>query len=210
MNVQEFRKFPVIGILRGIDQSMVEPLGEIINACGLRYVEIAMNTPKAKDLIREFAKITGNNIVWGAGTVMTMEQLHQAIDAGATFIVMPILVKDVMEYCVKKSIPVFPGALTPTEIYIAWRAGATMVKVFPAKSLGPGYIKEIKGPFPEIELLACGGVSAENVNTFFKNKASAIAFGGSIFNIRKMQKGDYASIENELKDLLQQVKIIYC
>ena len=84
-----------------------------------------------------------------------MKDLKIALKSGATFIVMPVLIKDVLKYCVKNKIPVFPGALTPGEIYQAWDAGSTMVKVFPAKFFGPEYFREIKGPFNNIQLLAC-------------------------------------------------------
>ena len=98
-----------------------------------------MNTAAASSLIRQMVKASDGRLVVGAGTVLTMGDLYSALDAGATFIVLPVLVPDVVEYCAKNSIPVFPGALTPQEISNAWRAGATMVQVFPAGLFGPKY-----------------------------------------------------------------------
>ena len=131
MDIKEFKKLPVMGILRGIDSSMISPLCEAIVKSGLKTVEITMNTPDAPELIRQMADAAHGRLTVGAGTVLFMEDLHKALDAGATFIVMPTLVRDVTEYCRKNNIPVFPGAFTPQEIYDAWRAGASMVKVFP-------------------------------------------------------------------------------
>jgi 2-dehydro-3-deoxyphosphogluconate aldolase/(4S)-4-hydroxy-2-oxoglutarate aldolase len=110
------------------------------------------------------------------------------------FIVSPVLVPDVVSYCCRERIPVFPGAFTPQEIYAAWRAGATMVKVFPSGIGGPAYFKEVKGPFNEVELLACGGVTAENVSEYFRCGASAVSFGGSVFRKELLQDKDFAAI----------------
>ncbi|OGW75613.1 MAG: hypothetical protein A2Z72_00430 [Omnitrophica bacterium RBG_13_46_9] len=202
MDIKKFAQLPIMGIIRGIEHGVVEPLAEGIVSAGLKTVEITMNTPGAEGLIREMAKAAKNRLVIGAGTVLEMDELRKALDAGATFIVMPTLVRDVTEYCAKNGIPVFPGALTPQEIYNAWRAGATMVKVFPAKFFGASYIMEIKGPFRDIELLACGGVTPENIRSFFSCGASAVAFGGSIFKKEWLAKRDFRSISKGIKSLV--------
>jgi len=203
VNIDRFKQFPIMGILRGVEPDIIEPLTDTVISSGLQTIEIAMNTPAATDLIRQMVKSADGRLTVGAGTVLTIDDLHQALDAGATFIVSPVLVPDVVEHCAKNSIPVFPGALTPLEIYDAWQAGATMVKVFPAKSFGPDYLKEIKGPFGDIELLACGGVKPDNVREFFSCGASAVAFGGSIFKHEWLRKQDFSSIENGIRDLIK-------
>ncbi|MEI7752540.1 MAG: bifunctional 4-hydroxy-2-oxoglutarate aldolase/2-dehydro-3-deoxy-phosphogluconate aldolase [Candidatus Omnitrophota bacterium] len=181
MDLCQFRKRPLLGILRGITPSELEPLFEAIVPSGLQAVEITMNTEGAAGLIKNAVKHYGAQLMIGAGTVLTLKDLHDALRAGATFIVSPVVVPPVIEYCVRNKIPVFPGALSPQNIYEAWQSGATMVKVFPAGCFGPDYFKEIKGPFPQIELLACGGVTPENMKDFFENGASAAAVGSSIF-----------------------------
>ena len=103
-----------------------------------------------------------------------------------------------MEYCVTHKIPVFPGALTPLEIYRAWQCGATMVKIFPAGVFGPSYFKEIKGPFKEIELLACGGVSPQNMASYFFHGASAVAFGSSVFRREFLENKDFDAIVRQI------------
>jgi 2-dehydro-3-deoxyphosphogluconate aldolase/(4S)-4-hydroxy-2-oxoglutarate aldolase len=142
----------------------------------------------------------------GAGTVLNTDMLKLALDAGATFVVSPVLIDDVAEYCVKTSVPFFPGALTPREIYDAWRSGATMVKVFPASVFGPSYFKEIKAPLNNIELLACGGVTKENIKDYFSCGASAVAFGGSIFKKSLIDNKDFSSIERSVRELIAGIK----
>ncbi len=202
MDVKEFKKQPLLGILRGVNLEQIEPLMEAIISSGLKTIEITMNTEGAPQLIRKAKKLTHKRLALGAGTVLDMRSLKSALDCGATFIVMPVLIKDVLSYCVKNKIPVFPGALTPQEIYQAWDAGATMVKVFPAKFFGPEYFKEIKGPFQDIELLACAGVTPENLRAYFTSGASAAAFGASVFKKEWLEKKDYARITGAIKSYI--------
>jgi len=204
MDIARFKKLPIMGILRGLEPDIFEPLMNAIISSGLETLEIAMNSKDAAKLIREAARISNRRIMVGAGTVLNMESLKTALDSGATFIVMPTLVPDVVEYCVKNIIPVFPGALTPQEIYDAWNAGASMVKVFPSGLFGPSYFKEIKAPFDNIELMACGGVTPENIRSFFSNGASAVAFGASVFRKELLLKKDFASITQAINKLVSQ------
>lgn len=203
MNVDRFKQLPLMGILRGGTPDIIEPLVEIVVSSGLQTMEIAMNTTGASALIRGMAKSARQRLAIGAGTVLSMDDLQMALDAGATFIVQPTLVREVVEYCKENTIPVFPGALTPQEIYNAWCAGATMVKVFPAKCFGPSYFKEIKGPLQDVELLACGGVTADNIRSFFCNGASAVAFGGSIFKQEWLLSREFGRIRQDLEILIK-------
>lgn len=192
--------------MRGVDSDVIDPLTEAVISAGLKTIEITMNTPRAAELIQQMVKAAGNRLAVGAGTVLTMDDLQAALEAGATFIVQPTLVNDVTAYCVEHSVPVFPGALTPQEIHNAWRAGATMVKVFPAKTFGPGYLKEIKGPFQDIELLACGGIKQDTIKDYFSSGASAVAFGGSIFTRERFETKDFASIKKDIEALISAYK----
>jgi 2-dehydro-3-deoxyphosphogluconate aldolase/(4S)-4-hydroxy-2-oxoglutarate aldolase len=150
MNLQEFQQLPVLGILRGGDKEIMPALAETLVAAGLKTVEITMNTPQAVGMIRQMVRSADGRLTVGAGTVLTREDAKAACDAGATFIVSPVLIGEVADFCVNQAIPFFPGALTPQEIYQAWHAGAAMVKVFPAKFFGPDYFREIKGPFEDV------------------------------------------------------------
>ncbi len=202
MDIKEFRKLPLLGILRGVKPDVIEPLVETCVTSGLKAIEITMNTEGAPALINQMKRAAAGRLAIGAGTVLTLDDTHAAVDAGATFIVSPILVPQVVNYCVKNNLPVFPGAFTPQEIYNAWIAGATMVKVFPSSFFGPKYFSEIKGPFDNIELLACGGVNKETIKDFFNCGASAAAFGGSVFNKTWLKTGDFANIGNVLEALI--------
>lgn len=202
MDLDHFRQLPILGIVRGIEADAIEPLTEVVISSGLRTIEITMNTPGAPSLIRQMIDAAHGRLTLGAGTVLSMSDLHQALEAGASFIVMPTLVTDVMEYCVSRGIPTFPGALTPQEIHNAWKAGATMVKVFPSQFFGPRYFREIKGPFRNTELLACGGVTPDTIKDYFECGASAVAIGDSVFNRESMQTGGYSQLEAGIRALI--------
>jgi 2-dehydro-3-deoxyphosphogluconate aldolase/(4S)-4-hydroxy-2-oxoglutarate aldolase len=202
MNRATFKQLPLLGILRGISQSSVKPIADVSMSAGLRAIEITMNTEAAPILIDQMRNYCGNKLSVGAGTVTSLDLLNKAVDAGAQFIVMPIINQAIIEYCNDNAIPVFPGALTPNEIYSAWEMGATMVKVFPASVFGPSYFKEIKAPLNDVELLACGGVSEKTIGDFFRNGASAAAFSTSIYKKEWIDSNRYDCIEQELRILI--------
>lgn len=207
-----FSSVPIVGILRGVPKRSVL---SVVNASfdgGLKCIEITLNTPGAPDLIAMAVKERRPDVFIGAGTVLTREACEQAIDAGARFIVAPNTNADVIAVCKKRSIPVFPGALTPTEIFSAWNAGAFMVKVFPVSTLGgPAYIKELRGPFGSGGILACGGVTLENLHAYFAAGANGIAIGGGIFKAEWME-GDFGKIREKAREFAdavnRQTKII--
>lgn len=207
MDLAKFKRRPILGILRGIEADTVEPLMETVISAGLKTVEITMNTKGASHLIEKAVRSSNKELTIGAGTVLNMKDLRSALDAGASFIVMPVLIPNVMAYCAKNKIPAFPGALTPQEIYNAWNAGAAMVKVFPSGFFGPEYFKEIKGPFNNIKLLACGGVTADNMSKYFSNGADAIAFGASVFKKEWIGKKDFVSIKLAIERYISKAKI---
>jgi 2-dehydro-3-deoxyphosphogluconate aldolase/(4S)-4-hydroxy-2-oxoglutarate aldolase len=186
-----FKKLPVVGILRFFKRAEVEKLVPASLEGGLCNVEVTMNTAGAEDLIRLTADLMGGKGNVGAGTVTTLETLEKALKAGATFIVTPAVVPDVIKACVERKVPVMPGAMTPTEILTAWRLGATMVKVFPADQLGPGHIKAVKAPFPEIPLMPTGGVTVETLPAFKKAGADAFGVGGPLFDPKQVAAGNW-------------------
>jgi len=206
MNLREFKNLPIIGILRGVEEPLIEPLIDTAFTAGLRTLEITMNTKDAPTLIKKMVKASKGRIFVGAGTVLSMRGLKDALASGASFIVMPTCEPEIVNYCVKNKVPVFPGALTPQEILNAWKLGPTMIKVFPAKFFGASYVKEVKGPLNEIELLACGGITPENSKDFFKAGASAIAFGGSVFKKEWLLNKDFKKIGASIKTLVDSYK----
>ncbi len=203
MKIDAFKTQPFIGILRGIKAEDLPQVLDASMAAGLAHLEITLNTPDALALIRQARSHAGDDLSIGAGTVLTVDAMKQALDAGAQFIVMPTLQREIVQSCVDQGIPVFPGAFTPQEIQVAWEAGASMVKVFPAKSLGPEYFKEIKGPFEQIELLACGGITPDSVPRYRSCGASGFAFGGSVFRSEWIEQGRFQEITASLQALLR-------
>jgi 2-dehydro-3-deoxyphosphogluconate aldolase/(4S)-4-hydroxy-2-oxoglutarate aldolase len=206
MDLQRFRQLPLLGILRARQEVAIEPLVEAIVSSGLETIEIAMNSMNAADLVKRSVAAADGRLMVGAGTVLTMDALKESLDAGASFVVMPALIEDVVEYCARNVIPVFPGAFTPREVYNAWNAGATMVKVFPSAMFGPAYIKELKAPFDKIELLACGGITPENIGSYFASGASAVAFGASVFRGEWIEKNEFDKISSAIKALVDNAR----
>lgn len=203
MDLAKFKQQPIIGIMRGVTFDVIDPLLETVIDTGLQTIEITMNTEGAEQLIRHAVKKAAGRLTIGAGTVLDLGSLQTALEAGATFIVLPTLVTEVVQYCVTNKIPVFPGALTPQEVFNAWQAGATMVKVFPAKTFGPEYFKELKGPFKKIELLACSGVTPANLKIYFANGAGAVSFGSSVFRTDWLANGEFPSINRRINQYLK-------
>ena len=206
MDIGNFSELPLMGIVRGVDGADIEPLLEAVIGAGLKTIEITMNTPGAAGIIKKARSFAGDQIDIGAGTVLSTGDLDEALEAGASFIVMPALVEEVVTACVDKKIPVFPGAFTPSEVLDCWRAGASMVKVFPSGMFGPRYIKELKGPYDSVKLMAVGGVRLENVDEYFSSGADAVAFGGSVFRKEWLDKKDFASIAGLVKEYVELVR----
>ena len=198
-----FDELPVVGILRGFAADDVERIVESAVRGGLKNIEITMNSPGAEVLIRLTRRVAGGSMNVGAGTVLDETQLDAALDAGAGFIVTPVLNERVIRRCVEREVPIFPGAYTPTEIARAWEAGATMVKVFPADQLGPGYIKNLKAPLPHIALMPTGGVSLETLEAFVRAGASAVGVGSPLFHSERVRRQDWAWIESQCRAFTQ-------
>ena len=195
-----------MGIVRGIEPEDAQTLLDVIIRSGLETIEVTMNTPAVSRIISEIRSASDNRVTVGAGTVLSVDDLNKALDAGASFIVMPVFLEDIVKRCVDKNIPVFPGAFTPQEAVNAWQQGASMVKIFPVGIMGPRYIKDLKGPFDKMELMAVGGIHLDNVEEYFACGADAVAFGASVFRKEWIDNKDFASIEELIKKYVQKVK----
>lgn len=198
-NFKTFLQTPIIGILRGFPENTCLRLLEAYYQSGLSTIEITMNTEGAQDIIARAVKEFGQDLNVGAGTVCTRKDLDAAIQAGAQFIVTPVLHTGIIEWCREQDIPVFPGAYTPSEIQTAWEAGATMVKVFPAGMLGPEYIKQVKAPLNHIKLLPTGGVSLENMEAYLQAGASGFGLGGSLFSESLIAQGAWPELSTHFR-----------
>jgi 2-dehydro-3-deoxyphosphogluconate aldolase/(4S)-4-hydroxy-2-oxoglutarate aldolase len=146
---------------------------------GVTGVEVTFSTPGAADAIASISKKLPNALV-GAGTVLERAELDAACDAGATFLVSPHFDLDLLERARARGVPYLPGALTPTEIVRAWKAGATCVKLFPGSAVGPGYVKAIRGPLPDVPLMPTGGVDEKNLGEWLNAGVVAVGMGGAL------------------------------
>jgi 2-dehydro-3-deoxyphosphogluconate aldolase/(4S)-4-hydroxy-2-oxoglutarate aldolase len=176
-----FHQMPIVGIMRGIADEIVEPIAEVFCQSGLTCLEITMNSSNAEKHIAALVEKYAGRLNIGAGTVCSMADLQNAVAAGAQFIVTPIINEEVIKNCVEAKIPIFPGAYTPSEIYKAWSMGATMVKLFPASDLKPGNIKEILAPLNFVSLMPTGAVTLENLTEYFEQGAKAVGIGSHLF-----------------------------
>ena len=202
-NWSHFDALPVIGILRGYTSQQVEQIVFHSARGGLRNIEITMNSTGAAGLIRLARERAGGAMNVGAGTVCTLDDLESALNAGATFIVTPIVNIDVIKVCNDENVPVIPGAFTPTEIYQAWESGADMVKLFPANRFGPGYVKEIRGPFDQIKLVPTGGVNLENLPHYIRYGAYGFGIGSPLFDKQRVEALDWEWVEDQARRFVE-------
>ena len=209
MDLLEFLKpMPVVGILRDIPQGAEEACVKTAVDCGLKAIEVTMNTANAAEIIAALKTAAKPlNIAVGAGTVRHGHDLEKALAAGAEFIVTPNTRNEIIRLSCTAGVPIIPGALTPTEVQKAFDLGASAVKIFPVNCVGgPEYIKALRGPFRDIPLMACGGVNPENAQAYFKAGANLVSFGASIFDPKLMAAGDWKTIAEKLNKLLDAIK----
>jgi 2-dehydro-3-deoxyphosphogluconate aldolase/(4S)-4-hydroxy-2-oxoglutarate aldolase len=197
----------VIALIRADNSDGLLDCAKALADGGLTSIELTMTTPGA---IRMLEKATSElpDFLFGLGTVLDAETARAGILAGARFIVTPALRPDVITLCRRYSVPVFSGAFTPTEIVLAWEAGADAAKVFPAEFFGPAYIKSIKGPLPQIELVPTGGVTPETVGEYIRVGAMATAAGSSLVEAKALKNKDWAAISARAKIFVDAVKAV--
>ncbi len=203
-NWDVFHEIPIIGIMRNIPLEVVKSILPLYKQAGLSTLEITLNSPDAEESIR-YAIANYPDLNIGVGTVCSLSDLDDALAYGAQFIVTPIVSKKVIKACKSKGIPIFSGGLSPTEIYKAWKAGADMVKIFPATALGPNFIKDIKGPFNHIKLLPTGGVSINNIKEFHDAGASGFGIGSPLFNKKYIEDKNWVSLKAHFEDFVKKI-----
>ncbi len=180
---------------------------DAIKEGGISILEITLTLPGAVAVIEAVVKRFGNEVTVGAGTVLDAETARACILAGAQFIVSPSLNLETIEICRRYSIAVMPGALTPTEVITAWQAGADMVKVFPCDAVGgASYLKALKAPFPQVELIPTGGVSLKTAVDFIQAGASALGVGSDLVNTTAIRAGEPAKVTRAARAYLEAVR----
>lgn len=189
----------VVAIARRLSADEAAAMAEALARGGIGAFELTLNEPedaalRALEAAAAHAERSGSGMAIGAGTVLSIDSAARAIDAGASFLVSPHLDVDLVRWAAERGIPMLPGAATPTEVLAAWRAGAAAVKVFPASALGPPFLREMRGPFPEIPLQPTGGITVENAGDYIRAGAIALGMGSWLF-----AGGTPASIEERAR-----------
>lgn len=202
------REVGIVPVIRAESPDEAAAAIEAIRAGGIPVLEITLTVPRAIRLIEDVAQRFGQEALVGAGTVLDAETARACILAGARFVVSPALDLDTIACCRRYGVPVFPGALTPTEVVRAWQAGADMVKVFPCGNVGgASYIKALKAPLPQVELVPTGGVNLQTAADFIKAGASALGVGADLVDLKALRAGNAALITERARQLVEIVRV---
>lgn len=181
-------------LLRGYGPDEILPLARALAAGGVRAIEVTLDSPGSLESIRVLRQVGGPRLLVGAGTVLDSGAAERALRAGAQLLVTPGLAPDVAAVAREERVPIIMGALTPSEILSAHRAGATMVKVFPATLFGPDYIRHLRGPLGHVPLLCSGGISTENAGEYLAAGATAVGMGDALVDRTLVTAADWASL----------------
>jgi 2-dehydro-3-deoxyphosphogluconate aldolase/(4S)-4-hydroxy-2-oxoglutarate aldolase len=201
------RKTGVVAIMRATSSEQLVAAADAIKAGGVRVIEVTMTTPGALTVIEQASSKYGDEVLFGAGSVLDAETARAAILAGAGFIVAPTLDLRTIALCNRYSIPAMPGCYTPSEMLTAWQAGADMVKLFPASVGGPSLVKAIRAPLPQLEIVPVGGVNLDTAADFIRSGAAALGVGSSLVNQKLLDAGDMGELTRRAKAFIEQVEI---
>jgi 2-dehydro-3-deoxyphosphogluconate aldolase/(4S)-4-hydroxy-2-oxoglutarate aldolase len=204
-SIRIIRETGVVAIMRAQSSEQLLRAADAIREGGVQAIEVTMTTPGALQVIEQAASKYDQDVVFGAGTVLDAESARAAILAGAQFIVAPTLNRELIALCRRYSIPSMPGAYTPTEALTAWECGADMVKIFPSSVGGPAFIKALKAPLPQVELVPVGGVGLDNTADFIRAGAAALGVGSSLINQKLLDAGDFAALTERARGFIQAV-----
>ena len=197
----------IIAVIRATSADKALAAAEAISAGGVFVLEVTMTVPGALDAIAALARIAGNDLVVGAGTVLDPTAARRCLDAGAEFLVSPGFDRETVEFARSQDRLMMAGALTPSEILAAWKAGSDLVKVFPCSAVGgAGYIKALKGPLPQIPLVPTGGVDLSNVAALIRAGAAAVGVGGELVSVAALSTGDTSAITESAKKFVAAVR----
>ncbi len=197
----------VVAVIRTENPGDLVAVARALHKGGIKFVEITMTIPGALEIIREAtAQLKDTDMCVGVGTVLDSETARAAILAGAVFVVGPAFDAEVVRICNTYGVVVMPGALTPTEVVNAWKSGADVVKIFPGDMGGPDYLKTLKEPLPQIELMPTKGVDFETAPAFIKAGAIAVGTGSCLVNKALMAAKDYAKITENAERFIRIVR----
>lgn len=200
------QEYGVIAVIRMKDGDRVKKVVEAILAGGVHVIEITMTVPNAASIIESLQKDNDGSIIIGAGTVTDSDTAVRVIESGAQYVVSPILDHAIIATCFERDVLGIPGCYTPTEIHTARKSGADLVKLFPATSLGPNFIKDIRGPFPDFKLIPTGGVTVDNVGSWIAAGAAAVGIGSDLLNKEAIKNEQYGILTERAKLLVGNVQ----
>jgi 2-dehydro-3-deoxyphosphogluconate aldolase/(4S)-4-hydroxy-2-oxoglutarate aldolase len=200
------RESRVIAIMRAKSSGQLIAAADAIQQGGVRVIEVTMTTPGALQVISDAVERYGDDVLFGAGSVLDPESARTAILSGAGFLVTPTLNLEVIEMAHRYAVPVSPGCFTPTEMLTAWEAGADMVKFFPASIGGPDMVKAILAPLPQLEIIPVGGVELDNAAEFIRKGAIALGVGSSLINQKLLDHGDMNELTRRARAFIAEVK----
>lgn len=189
--LSEIYKNKVVAIIRGSKPEDVLSIAKALKKGGIKLLEITLNSPKALSVIEQVSDELGDEMIIGAGTVIDSETAKSALDCGAKFILSPTVDIETIKLTKRYGAISIPGAFTPTEILNAFEAGGDIIKVFPATSVGPSYIKDIHGPLPQIPLLPTGGINLDNIKDFNDAGAAGFGLGSALVNSKEIVTEKY-------------------
>ncbi len=205
--IQRIRDIGVIPVVRASSADEAIQVVDAIKAGGVSLLEITMTVPGAVQVIEELTRRFADEAIVGAGTVLDPQTAQACISAGAKFVVSPALNLETIACCHELDVPVMPGALTPTEIVTAWNAGADFVKVFPCGAMGgASYIKSLKAPLPQIELVPTGGVTLATAASFIQAGAAAIGVGADLVDVKAIRAGQPEKVTAAARAYVEAVK----
>jgi 2-dehydro-3-deoxyphosphogluconate aldolase/(4S)-4-hydroxy-2-oxoglutarate aldolase len=200
--LKSLREIGLVPVLRAESEAQALALANAIAAGGVTVLEVTMTVPGAIRVMRRLAEERADILI-GAGTVLDAETARMCILEGAQFVVSPALKIATIEMCHRYGVAVLPGALTPTEIVTAWEAGADVVKIFPASSLGGAkYLKSVKAPLPQVEMIPTGGVSLATAAEFLEAGAFALGVGADLVNLKAIAEGRPETITENARKYL--------
>jgi 2-dehydro-3-deoxyphosphogluconate aldolase/(4S)-4-hydroxy-2-oxoglutarate aldolase len=204
--IQQIEATGVVAIIRAADSAQLVDVVSALRDGGVTCIEVTMTTPNALEVIRQARSACGESAAIGVGTVLDAQTARAAVLAGAQFVVAPILDLPTVETCKRYGVPVMPGAMTPTEIVRAWQAGADFVKVFPTSTLKATFIKDLRGPLPQIKLVPTGGVNLETVAEFIKAGCAAVGVGGALVSSQALAARDFTAIRRTAAEVLERIR----
>jgi 2-dehydro-3-deoxyphosphogluconate aldolase/(4S)-4-hydroxy-2-oxoglutarate aldolase len=200
------RETGVIAIMRARNSGQLIAAADAIKHGGVNVIEVTMTTPGALSVIAKASEKYGERVLFGAGTVLDAETARSAILAGAGFVVAPTLNLEMIALCNRYGVPIIPGCYTPTEMLTAWEAGADMIKLFPASVGGPGLIRAILAPLPQLEIVPVGGVDLSTAAEFVEKGAVALGVGSSLVNQRLLDAGDMEELTRRAAAFIEEVR----